>query len=136
MKDLEQAGILLGMAERDHRALSGMEDPAVFSAEIFGFHVQQAVEKALKAWLCCLGVAFPKTHDLDELGSLLEEANQKIPEPLVSLLEFTDFAVAFRYDAFPDLEGDMDRPACINQVGRLLDHIRQILKQTDPQSSP
>ena len=132
MRDLEQAGNLLGMAERDHRALSGMEDPAVFSAEIFGFHVQQAVEKALKAWLCCLGVPFPKTHDLDELSALLERASQKIPESLASLLEFTDFAVAFRYDAFPDLEGDMDRPACIDQVGRLLEHVRQILTQATP----
>jgi len=41
MRDREQAGNLLGMAERDYRALRGMEDPAVFSAEIFGFHVQQ-----------------------------------------------------------------------------------------------
>ena len=41
MKDLEQARNLLGMAERDYRALRGMEDPAVFSEEIFGFHVQQ-----------------------------------------------------------------------------------------------
>jgi hypothetical protein len=40
MKDLEQARSLLAMAERDHRALRGMEDPDVFSAEIFGFHVQ------------------------------------------------------------------------------------------------
>ena len=30
MKDLEQAGRLLGMAERDYRALRGMEDPQVF----------------------------------------------------------------------------------------------------------
>ena len=90
------------------------------------------MEKALKAWLCCLGVPFPKTHDLDELSALLERASQKIPESLASLLEFTDFAVAFRYDAFPDLEGDMDRPACIDQVGRLLEHVRQILTQATP----
>jgi HEPN domain-containing protein len=132
MRDLEQARNLLGMAERDYRALCGMEDPAVFSAEIFGFHVQQAAEKALKAWLCYLGVTFPKTHDLDELGALLEEASQEIPEPLMPLLEFTDFAVAFRYDAFSDLEGDIDRPDCIDGVGRLLGHIRQMLTQTDP----
>ncbi|MBM4026372.1 MAG: HEPN domain-containing protein [Planctomycetes bacterium] len=85
MRDLEQAGSLMAMAERDHRALRGMEDPAVFSEEIFGFHVQQAVEKALKAWLCALGVPFPRTHDLDELGVLLEQAGQKIPESCLAL---------------------------------------------------
>jgi HEPN domain-containing protein len=132
MKDLEQARSLLTMAERDYRALCGMEDSEVFSDEIFGFHVQQAVEKPLKAWLCCLGVPFPRTHDLDELGALLEETGQKAPAFLSALLEFTDFAVAFRYEAFPDLEGDIDRRACIDGVARLLQHVQGILKQTTP----
>jgi len=130
MKDLEQARNFLSIASRDYRALCGMEDPEVFSSEIFGFHVQQAVEKALKAWMCILGVPFPRTHDLDELGALLEEAGQKIPKFLQALLVFTDFAVAFRYDAFPDLEGDIDRDVCINHVGRLLQHVQQILTQS------
>jgi len=129
MKDLEQARNFLNIASKDYRALCGMEDPEVFSSEIFGFHVQQAVEKALKAWLCILGVLFPKTHDLDELGALLEEAGQKIPKFLQTLLEFTDFAVAFRYEAFLDLEGDIDRDVCIDQVGRLLQYIQQILAE-------
>jgi HEPN domain-containing protein len=127
MKDLEQAGNFLNMAERDYRALCGMENSEVFSSEIFGFHVQQAVEKILKAWLCMLGVPFPRTHDLDELGALLEEAGQEIPNSLQALLEFTDFAVAFRYEAFPDLESDIERDVCIEQVGLLLRHVRQII---------
>jgi len=130
MKDPEQAGNFLSTAARDHRALCGMEDPEVFSAEIFGFHVQQAVEKALKAWLCSLGVPFPRTHDLDELGVLLEEAGEEIPEFLHALLEFTDFAVTFRYEAFADLEGDIDRRGCIDAVGRLLQHVQRIIAQS------
>ena len=132
MKDLEQAKSLLSMAEKDHRALRGMENPAVFSEEIFGFHVQQAVEKGLKAWLCALGISFPKTHDLDELGALLEGAGQKIPESFLALLEFTDFAVAFRYDAFPDWESDVDRRDCLDRVNRLLQHVRRIVAQATP----
>lgn len=120
------------MAERDYRPLRGMEDPAVFSEEIFGFHVQQAVEKALKAWLCALGVPFPKTHDLDELGALLEQTGQEIPGFLPGLLEFTDFAVAFRHEAFPDFEGDVDRQDCLDKVGRLLQHVQQILMPGTP----
>ena len=127
MKDPEQAGNFFNMASRDYRALCGMKDSETFSSEIFGFHVQQAVEKLLKAWLCVLGVSFPRTHDLDELAALLEEAGQEIPHFLNSLLEFTDFAVAFRYEAFPDLEGDIDRQACIDHVGRLLQHVQKIL---------
>jgi len=117
----------LDAAEKDYRALRGMEDPETFSDEIFGFHVQQAVEKALKAWLCAAGVAFPRIHDLDELGAMLEETGQKIPDFVRVLLEFTDFAVAFRYEAFPGLQGDIDRPGCIDRVGRLLQHVRQML---------
>ena len=128
MKDPEQAQNFFNMASRDYRALCGMRDSETFSSEIFGFHVQQAVEKLLKAWLCVLGVPFPRTHDLDELAALLEEAGQEIPQFLNSLLEFTDFAVAFRYEAFPDLEGDIDRDACIDQAGHLLRHIQKILK--------
>lgn len=129
MKDLEQARNLLAMADRDYRALCGMGDAQVFSTEVFGFHVQQAVEKALKAWLCCLGAPFPRTHDLDELGALLEEKRQTIPDFLSALLEFTDFGVAFRYEAFPDLEGDIDRRDSVDKVGRLLQHVRRILTQ-------
>ena len=130
MKDPEQARNFLSIATRDYRALCGMVDQEVFSSEIFGFHVQQAVEKALKAWLCLLGIPFPRTHDLDELGALLEETGRKIPEFLQVLLEFTDFAVAFRYEAFPELEGDIDRDICIDQVGRLLRHVQAILTQS------
>jgi HEPN domain-containing protein len=132
MRDPEQARNLLHAAERDYRALAGMQDPAVFSDEIFGFHVQQSVEKALKAWLCCLGVPFPRTHDLDELGALLEKTGQEIPELLSGLLEFTDFAVAFRYEAFPDLEADLDRRDCVGRVARLLEHVRRIVTQSTP----
>ncbi len=39
MKDPEQARSFLRVAERDYRALCGMEDAAVFPTEIFGFHV-------------------------------------------------------------------------------------------------
>jgi hypothetical protein len=71
MSDREQAHHLLAMPQKDYMALCGMKDDEIFATEIFGFHVQQAVEKALKAWLCLLGLAFPRTHDLDQLAAPL-----------------------------------------------------------------
>lgn len=127
MTDPDQARNLLSVADRDYRALCGMEDSAVFSNEIFGFHVQQAVEKILKAWLCCLGVSFPRTHDLDALGALLEDAGQTIPASVAGLLEFTDFAVVFRYAAYPDMEADIDRRDAVDKIARLLQHVRQLI---------
>jgi len=41
------------------------------------------------------------------------------------LLEFTDFAVTFQYDAFPNMEADIDRHDCIDRIARLLQHVRQ-----------
>ena len=57
MNDLEHAKLLLSMAKKDLKALEGMEDAQVFEDEIFGFHTQQAAEKALKSWLSAIDVA-------------------------------------------------------------------------------
>ena len=101
MSDLEQANSMLVMARKDLQALKGMGDEDVFPVEIYGFHVQQAVEKVLKAWLCCLGKSYPKIHDLDELAALLKDAGTVVPGEFTSLLEYTDFATTFRYEAYP-----------------------------------
>lgn len=45
MSDIKQANAMLAMARRDIKALGGMHDAGIFADEIFGFHVQQAVEK-------------------------------------------------------------------------------------------
>lgn len=50
---------LLALAERDYQAaliLAHAEDPQPDAA---GFHLQQAVEKALKAWLGLKGIDYP-----------------------------------------------------------------------------
>jgi hypothetical protein len=47
MSGREEALELLQAARRDLRALRAMMDPAVVAEEIFGFHVQQTVEKAV-----------------------------------------------------------------------------------------
>lgn len=54
MTDIKQADAMMRMAHRDMTALHGMRDAAVFADGIFGFHVQQAIEKSLKAWMCAL----------------------------------------------------------------------------------
>ena len=54
MSDLEQARHLLRIAERDIRSLDVVAGESAFADESFGFMVQQAVEKALKAWLANL----------------------------------------------------------------------------------
>jgi HEPN domain-containing protein len=88
---------LLALAEKDYKAaliLARADDPQTDAA---GFHLQQAVEKALKAWLALRGIDYPKTHDLNPLLGLLEDQDENI-EPFWTLLELNPFAVQFRYE--------------------------------------
>ena len=65
--DVDQARLLLGMADGDLAAVRAMRDRTDFTDEIFGFHVQQAAEKGFKAWIAMLGREYPLTHELREL---------------------------------------------------------------------
>ncbi len=88
----EEASLLLAAAKKDLRALQGMLNPAVFADEIFGFHAQQAVEKALKAWLAFLDVQYPRTHDLTLLLTLLEAHGQEVSD-FQDMTELNPYAV-------------------------------------------
>jgi HEPN domain-containing protein len=127
MKDNEHAHMMLNMARRDLKALEGMKDPEIFVVEIFGFHAQQAVEKALKAWLSAAGAAYPKIHDLEELFALLKDHGATVPAEYLALLDLTDFAIQFRYDSYADCEDEIDRHELILKVTALLNHVETLL---------
>lgn len=120
MADFEHARALLRMAHKDFNALTGMLDDSLFADEIFGFHIQQAVEKALKAWLCIRDVAYPPTHDLARLLTLLEKAGVDV-EPFWPMIQFTIFAVQARYEeGLADLDEPLERVVEIENVRTLL----------------
>ncbi len=98
---------LLVLARRDHEAaliLAHAENPQKDAA---GFHLQQSVEKSLKAWLALRGIDYPRTHDLNVLLGLLEDQDQEVGL-YWPLLELNPFAVQFRYELpgeeFPNFE--------------------------------
>jgi len=126
MSDIEQAKSLLRLAQRDFNALLGMEHSSLFADEIFGFHAQQAIEKALKAWLCSKNLLYPLTHELTRLLVLLEQAGADI-ETFMDLDEYTAYAVEARYaEGDPD-DANLDRALAIRKVGALLDHVGTII---------
>ena len=132
MSDLKQARVLLTSAERDISALHGMADADVFADEIFGFHVQQAAEKLLKAWLALLGETYPTTHDLARLLAMLRESDVEATR-FNELMEYTPFAVQFRY-APGDLSArPLDRDTAIERVEALLKEVR---RQSDDMENP
>lgn len=128
MADLEHASSLLRMAHKDFNALVGMQGNALFADEIFGFHVQQAAEKALKAWLCVCGDGgYPKTHELASLFALLENQGAEV-EPFWSLVQYTMFAVQARYEeGVADMDEPIDRTAEIRNVSTLLTCVEKLL---------
>jgi hypothetical protein len=118
----EATARMLRLAQRDLRAVQGMlDDPDSFPDEIFGFHAQQAVEKAAKSWLDGLGIEYPKTHDLDLLFELLAESGGEIPPACEELRDLVDFSVQYRYEAFEELP--LDRQGTLRVVTMFIEHV-------------
>lgn len=126
MTNREEAQLWLAMADKDLRAIRGMLDADVFAEEVFGFHAQQAAEKALKAWLAWLGIEFPRTHDLSLLLNLLAGQNAQV-EPFLDLIEYNPYAVQWRYEAYNgDEEESLDRPDTITRVAHVIEHVKAL----------
>lgn len=80
------------------------ETPKGALYEPSAFLAEQAVEKALKGVLIALGVRFPKTHNLDYLFTLLEEAGVELPESVRQAVLLMDYTIRGRYPAgLPEL---------------------------------
>lgn len=116
---------LIAIARRDLLAAHGMTDTSTFHEAVWGFQVQQTIEKALKAWLYLSGVEPPFTHDLVALLKLLEQANIEI-NPYRDLARFTDFAVQIRYDDQPDLQ-NLERSSWNKRAEALVTSVEEML---------
>lgn len=114
----EVAGLLLQKAREDLSAaqvLVATEDQA---DHVIGFHLQQAVEKALKSVLADRAIEIPRTHDLGYLVELLESFDIEIPEAITSSDWLTPWGVLFRYDSNPDtLDRDKGLEAATAAIG-------------------
>jgi HEPN domain-containing protein len=83
---------MLRIAHRDLKAARSMVDYALFDEASWGVHVQQATEKASKAWISALEHEYSSTHDLALLCRL-----------------FTAFGARPRY-------GDKEEPLNLDRV--------------------
>jgi hypothetical protein len=113
-----QADVLLTKAAEDEAVLllSGVPEGP------FGFHVQQAVEKLLKALLSQLSIEYKLIHDLDYLTALLKDAGEVLPDTLVDFSKIGTFAVRNRYDEIPEFQV-LDRTAAIETVRLIRKHV-------------
>ena len=120
----ELAGSLLQAAESDLKALEHMLDPDAFDDRVFGFHAQQAVEKAFKAWLHTLSGEHPFTHDLSLLLHLLEARGVDVSQ-YWEFLDLSGYAVRFRYEMTDEGEEPLDRELLAARVRGLVEEVRQ-----------
>ncbi len=117
---------LLRAAHSDLKALGHMLDPNAFDDSVFGFHAQQAVEKALKAWITTCELTHPFTHDLSLLLHTLDEHGEDVA-PWWPLLDLTGYAVRFRYEAMPEDEEPLQREALLSNVRGLISHVGTLI---------
>jgi HEPN domain-containing protein len=97
-------------AKKDLLAASNMQNPDQFPTEVFGFHVQQAIEKGLKSLLEANGIPFSRTHNLRFLVGLAEQ-NNLLPnvDSARVFIPLNAFAVQYRYEAIDAGNDPIDR---------------------------
>ncbi|NEQ34726.1 MAG: HEPN domain-containing protein, partial [Leptolyngbya sp. SIO4C5] len=100
----------------------------VFADEIFGFHVQQAIEKCLKAWIAALGEVYPYTHDLGVLLSCLEQQQCDVTA-FWELLRYNAFAVQLRYQVVLEEDIVIERKSTLVQVKALYSLVQTVVEE-------
>jgi HEPN domain-containing protein len=130
MSELDRARDVLAMADKDLAALGGMLDAQVFATEVFGFHAQQAIEKALKTWVLILGSDYRLTHNiitlLDQIADSEGDADR-----FWGLAKYNAFAVQFRYEEFGESGDGLDRATVVSEVSELVEHVRSLLADSE-----
>ena len=127
MKKHKHAVGLLQKARDDLRALQGMLETKTFTDEIFGFHAQQAIEKALKAWIDSIGLEYPITHDINGLLRVLGKSGMIVHEHKF-LTSFNPYAIQFRYVTSEGKMPAIDRKKAIDGITKLLERIAKALE--------
>jgi hypothetical protein len=82
---------LLDAAGRDEHTLQ-----FAVTSEVFGTHVQQAVEKLFKVLISAHGEEFKFTHDLEELALKLATLGENAAPMALTFKELTDYGVQMR----------------------------------------
>lgn len=123
----EVALLLLRKATSDLAAARTLAAEADQSDDVVGFHVQQAIEKAIKSALTWLSGEVPRTHDL---SYLLEVAADRRVDPPLSLddaEQLGPWAVAMRYD---EPVAGLDRTAALALAGATVDWARGVVESS------
>ena len=120
--DVKCARMLLDAGTRHVDTLRALYRSDEIPDEVFGFHVQQAAEKLLKGWIALLGEVYPLTRSVEELLSLLVSRSATV-EPFEDLVDYTPYAVEFRYAGVDPGAESVDRESALTLVQALLERV-------------
>ncbi len=101
MQSANLAQVLLLKGRQDQYVVNRFLEDLSIPDEVIGFHAQQAVEKMIKAVLACRAIEYRRTHQLEELVTLLLDSKISYPPELSEAVALTPYAVEFRYDLLP-----------------------------------
>jgi HEPN domain-containing protein len=117
--------LLVRKAEGDESVLDRLLNDPDVPDEILGFHVQQAVEKRLKAVLASRGIEYDRTHSIGYLTSVLEHHGVDPPDCREQIEELTPWAIAARYDdSFDEV---LDRGAMEELLSKVRDWSQRVI---------
>lgn len=124
-----EAQAMLRVARRDLRAARLLAVDEADEAS-WGFQIQQAIEKAFKAWILSRELKAPFTHDIADLLQILSATGVETT-PYLQFSQFTLFAVQFRYDDEPE-PLDLNRDDWLTLVQALLDEVDLRIEDGSP----
>lgn len=130
----KRAKTLLVIARKDFNMFYSTIQNETYDVELIGFHAQQAVEKALKAWMDILRIDYRKIHDLRYLLKQLEVHGCDVEE-LWDFLELSPFAVQFRYDLYEPAGGSLDWHDIAQQIDELITSVESLLNENAEEES-
>lgn len=91
--------------------------PPILSDTVF--HCQQAVEKALKAFLAWHDLPFRKTHNLVELGEQCAGLDSSLEHALRRAAPLTEYAWKYRYPGEPDEPSTEEAEEALSVAGEV-----------------
>ena len=107
--------------------------------EDIGFHAQQAIENALKAWISAVDDKYENIHDLARLAAIIRRHPAENETPAgETLFWLTRYAVEYRYEGarvkIDDLHGLLERVEDL--VYEVADRVQEITGRRPPRWTP
>ncbi len=116
-------------AKRDLAAAERLTTEEAPLLDIAVYHCQQAVEKALKAFLTFHEVPFEKTHNLVALLDLAEKIDADLRRWLETAKRLTPYATEFRYLSEPLVPEEREATEALNQARAFVQDLEKRLPQ-------